>query len=598
MMKLYIFIFIISIISILPAVNGERKISKTNQASPGGSDYSIINVSNFSSYILSNGIGSNHPLSEDAGAFYPRGTAGVVYSDGLVWAGLVIGDPTDSGPSLRVGGQIYYSSTAAGWVENGRPVSPSDPRARVYRIRDDWQSLSQDELKREAADIFGIEIDSVNSEQTTVIYNKYAEDWQNWPVELGAPFVDQNENGKWDGSGIDRPGLPLSGQVIYFIMNDFSDSLTTRFLGSRPLGLEIHVLIYAYNNTGSVYGQCYFKHYRIINKSDYLIDSLYLGHFADTDIGYFADDYCGCDPENNLAFAYNSQATDIWFEVYGLPPSAVGNKLLLGPVVPSAGDTAVLNFQLLHGYRNLPMTAFNFENPGSAKTYPYTGESDYNSSLIWYNILRGYMPTSDIDNPTPQYYGGGSSGTPTKFPLSGNPFTMVGDLDGQGENYQAGERRIVLASGPCSLAPGGSQEFHIAVIGGNLDNQLASYETMVMNSSYITGGPMNVSFADDTLSAIDSPGTGCSPKNPELKQNYPNPFNPSTTIEFYLPQSEFASLKIYNVLGEEVVGLVSEEMKTGTHRVNFDGGSFPSGIYFYSLKTKNVEISKKMILLR
>ena len=210
------------------------------------------------------------------------------------------------------------------------------------------------------------------------------------------------------------------------------------------------------------------------------------------------------------------------------------------------------------------------------------------------------MPTSDIANPTPQLYGNIPNGEPTKFPLSGNPFLGTGDVDGQGDNYNAGDRDIVLASGPCSLAPGASQEFCLAVVGGNEINNLISYVRMVENSgySYIGSGPLDVSFADDTLSAIDSRVTGSLPKNPDLKQNFPNPFNPLTTIEYYLPRPEFVSIKIYNVLGEEIAKLVSARIPAGTHRVNFNAGSLSSGVYFYSLKTKTFTSTKKMILLR
>ncbi len=83
-----------------------------------------------------------------------------------------------------------------------------------------------------------------------------------------------------------------------------------------------------------------------------------------------------------------------------------------------------------------------------------------------------------------------------------------------------------------------------------------------------------------------------------LKQNYPNPFNPSTTIEFTLPQNNFVTLKIYNVLGEEVSQLLNKEISAGSHQVQFDASSLTSGIYFYRISAGQFVSVKKMILLK
>ena len=68
-----------------------------------------------------------------------------------------------------------------------------------------------------------------------------------------------------------------------------------------------------------------------------------------------------------------------------------------------------------------------------------------------------------------------------------------------------------------------------------------------------------------------------------LEQNYPNPFNPSTRIKFSIPQSEFISLKVYDILGNKVVTLVNEQKVPGSYEVTFDAGNLTSGVYFYTL---------------
>lgn len=90
----------------------------------------------------------------------------------------------------------------------------------------------------------------------------------------------------------------------------------------------------------------------------------------------------------------------------------------------------------------------------------------------------------------------------------------------------------------------------------------------------------------------------CLPITYLLGQNFPNPFNPSTSIEYVLPKGSFVSLKIYNVIGEEVATLVSDVKSTGIHKAEWRGDGFSSGVYFYRLNTGDFIRTKKLILLR
>jgi photosystem II stability/assembly factor-like uncharacterized protein len=83
-----------------------------------------------------------------------------------------------------------------------------------------------------------------------------------------------------------------------------------------------------------------------------------------------------------------------------------------------------------------------------------------------------------------------------------------------------------------------------------------------------------------------------------LYQNYPNPFNPSTTISYELPVNSFVTLKMYNVLGREVSTLVNKVQQAGRHKVEFNGSSLSSGIYFYSLTTGGFRQTKKLVLMK
>lgn len=83
-----------------------------------------------------------------------------------------------------------------------------------------------------------------------------------------------------------------------------------------------------------------------------------------------------------------------------------------------------------------------------------------------------------------------------------------------------------------------------------------------------------------------------------LEQNYPNPFNPSTTIQYSVVSQQFVVLKIYDVLGNEIITLVNEEKPAGIYEIMFNAQVLTSGVYFYTLEVGNFIQTKKMILLR
>jgi hypothetical protein len=83
-----------------------------------------------------------------------------------------------------------------------------------------------------------------------------------------------------------------------------------------------------------------------------------------------------------------------------------------------------------------------------------------------------------------------------------------------------------------------------------------------------------------------------------LSQNYPNPFNPSTRISWQSPISSHQTLKVYDVLGNEVATLIDEFMEAGQHEVEFDANNLASGIYIYKIQTNEFSETKKMVLLR
>jgi hypothetical protein len=91
---------------------------------------------------------------------------------------------------------------------------------------------------------------------------------------------------------------------------------------------------------------------------------------------------------------------------------------------------------------------------------------------------------------------------------------------------------------------------------------------------------------------------GTLPSNYVLSQNFPNPFNPRTTIRYSIPISQFVSLKVHDLLGNEVITLVQSMQRAGSHLVEFHSGSLSSGVYFYRITAGNFVETKKLVVIK
>ncbi len=137
--------------------------------------------------------------------------------------------------------------------------------------------------------------------------------------------------------------------------------------------------------------------------------------------------------------------------------------------------------------------------------------------------------------------------------------------------------------------------------------------TQIQSSSIQTGQTVNVWASQSqngslqavqvqqisgSITSVDNGNKESVPTTFELKQNYPNPFNPSTSISFTMAKTENVTLKIFNIIGQEVATLINGQMSAGSHLVTFNAANLASGIYFYQLKAGSQIAIKKMVLLK
>lgn len=450
-----------------------------------------FNINNISTFISNDGTSDLDPLG-NAGFLYPKNIRkNIFYLSGLLW-GLKV----DS--LIRVGGTTYEHGIRGGRILNsGLPVGQLIPEdsslnsVRIFRVRKDYKNGS---LASEVSD---------ENKTEEEIYSQYEKDLNDWPANEGAPFEDVNSDGVYDPE-IDIPGVPGADQTIWFVSNDLDSSLTLGLYGSPPIGIEVQTTIWGYNSNGPL-GNMLFKKYILINKSDKNFADMYISMWSDPDLGDATDDYVGCDSSLSLGFVYNGENTD---DIYGDKIPAAGFTLLQGPVKKGAvDDLAKHKGKSINGYKNIPMTAYYYMI-GSDAVYSdpplsYSNHIIYQGTIEFYNLRQGKIAATGEYFPIPEKVGGGK----TTFPLSGNPLTGTGYIDGI--LYQPADRRFGISAGSFNMASGDTQEVIYAQIAGTGSNNLSSikflkYYTEFAQDFYNKGFPKLNNPVSPVLSIDDS----------------------------------------------------------------------------------------------
>ena len=478
-----------------------------------------LNINNMGYWLRADGHARYAPNGTQH-IIYPEGTSTVCASDGVIWGGYAYLDAAHTIPApgqlFRMGGQFrgtfsFQPGKIIGFGANAVAQNPADPDVRIYRIRRDYKQLSQSEQRLEAAQVKQIGIGSVTDADVAEVLAQYDKDWNEWPVQNGAPYIDRNRNGQYDkppgfsdtftvdsliAGNYDEPGVAgadansPADQVIWTVNNDLSP--TSDLFATEPDGIEAQHTLWGYKRTGPL-GEVLYRRVKIINKGGVdigggqkgalYLDSMYVGLDDDPDLGDFTEDLVGCDTLLSLAFIYNAFATDRQFAAFGIPPPSLGFDFLQGPRVPAAGDSAVFDLKRVYGWKNLPLTSFAYFSSGSPISDPPSGV--YEGALRYRKMFRGFVP--DPSTSADRYYPYPPGMPESQFPLSGDPVTGTGFVDGLGTSYSMapGDRRTVIASGPFSLAPGDTQEVVIGYVGGLGSDRLSSVAVMKFNDRFV-----------------------------------------------------------------------------------------------------------------
>jgi hypothetical protein len=444
---------------------------RENFLKPATNDhYNFIAINEVLMYVSNNGDGSHDPATDGNGFYWPGGRFAqdaAIFEDGLLWGGIVDGQ-------IRVNGNTHFQGLQAGKILSpGVADNPELPKYRVYKIRKDWNN-HQDEEERLA----------------------YEKDFNEWPVEDGAPWIDVDGDGIFTRD-IDQPEF-VGDEVLWYVSNDLDPYRSRGTYGSDPIGLEFQTTVWGYNRKNFL-DDVVFKKYLVINKGNSIIDSMYFSYWTDDDLGNASDDFVGCDTLLNLGFCYNGDNTDGDGAgiTYGINPPAVGHMFVQGPIIPGeTSDKAKYNGKWLAGFNNLPLTAFVLQiGPNTTFRDPYA--LDYRGTLQIYNYMQGLVWNGNpfIDPLTNQ---------PTKFCVPGDPVTGEGwqEYSGWPDYGDSGDRRYIMTSGPCTMAPGDTQEVVIAILMGRGNDYLDSI-TELRNTARSTQISYNYDF--DSKPVMDQP---------------------------------------------------------------------------------------------
>ena len=406
----------------------------------------------------------------------PKGGGRHSLFSGALWMGGI-----DASNNLKVAAQTYRQDGSDFWPGPLDTVSASiDPEVCLQYDRH-WKLSLQELIDFKAY---------IENNNPPAGYNDASipEAIKTWPgtgdftgerqTQYLAPFVDVDSNGIYNYLTGDYPdhnqlyatiqcrdNLLFGDQFIWWVFNDVGNIHTET--GGASIGLEIQAQAFAFATNDEVNNMTFYN-YKIINRSSTQVTNNYFGVFVDADLGFFRDDYVGCDVPRGLGYCYNGDADDEGPTGYGINPPAVGIDFFRGPLAdPNDSIDNNRNCIIDEPGEQIIMARFvYYDNDFTDWGNPVT-------ATHYYNYLRGIWKNGQIMTYGGNGHGGGTGSTsiPCLFMFPGDTdhdweWGTGGDCfsntqaAGQADwdEYIAGnnaaDRRFLHSAGPFTLQPG------------------------------------------------------------------------------------------------------------------------------------------------
>lgn len=508
----------------------------------GQISFSTLDYNQTSAVLSDGGILFNTFSASDLGYEVPKGSGkGVIYASSL-WFGAIDGSGT-----LR---------TAVGTYGSNQDFVPgpysslnmySNPSYVGEYLPAMW-SVTKAEIENHITNY---------STAGYIIPNSISQWPGNGYFALGtaqnlAPFVDLNNDNIYSPQNGDYPSI-RGDKATYIIMNDAGGPVTT----STPLGIEVHIMAYQYASSNFI-DTTTFLNIRIFNRGGLSYSNFKTAFYIDSDIGYYGDDYVGCDSSKNLIYTYNADNIDEGVSGYGSNP-------------PCLGVVSLTNPMNISGYYT------------SASQYPHT---DPNTPAEFWNYMNGNWA-----NGYEWFYGGmgyaGSAGVttlPTNYLFSGNPYTGVGWTEITNGN-PSGDRRNFMVLDSVSLIPGQESCFDLAILYSRVGTNLENVQGVIDLAD-------SVQLFFDTQSEYNCNQVvaGIEENNISEINVFPNPNNGKFTLVPYKNWSDY-SIDITDLSGR----LIRSEKYTSNTIVQFELKD-EKGIFLLTITSNGQKYSSRIIV--
>lgn len=471
---------------------GKKKKSKSLKSISAGcaapSAKSELNINNVRTTILDGGDMWWDPMVSSAAQYeIPIGSGKNSVFSGSLWIGGI-----DASSNLRVAGQTYRQWGIDFWPGPIDQASGSITPQTCLEYDRLWNITFQQIKDFVDYTTIGAPPGYTASSIPDVI--------KTWPgnspynsTQVLAPYVDVDGDGiyNWEAGDypdniqlhpnagnyyceecVTHPDILFGDQTIWWVFNDVGNIHTET--GGAPIGLEVQAQAFGFATNDDINNMTFYK-YKLINRSSSELHDNYFGVNVDSDLGWYLDDYVGCDVPRGLGYTYNGDDEDEGPAGYGLNPPALGVDFFEGPKADPT-DTSYTDRDCgqdpLRPCKQLIMSRFVYYNNDGSNNGNPTNANDY------YNYLRGIWR-----NGTPMTYGGdgfGGGNGATTIPCK---FMFPGDTDhewewGTGgycgnaappqadwfESVAPDDRRFVQSAGPFTLASGAVNYITIGVV--------------------------------------------------------------------------------------------------------------------------------------
>jgi hypothetical protein len=406
-----------------------------------------------------------------------------------------------------------------------------------------------------------------------------------WPTDLGFPFVDRNGEAGYQPDEGDYPAMNGDIQVSW-IMNDLGGPHERS--DGKPLGVEVQANAFGFNATNPL-GYATFYRYTIRNRSSHTIRDMVAGHWVDADLGWFANDRSGTDTTLAMHFFYNATNDD---------DASRGGY---GPNPPSLG-LMILEASHINGSLPSDIQASSARHMTSARNVWGGGgiQGDPGSASDFYNLMTGRW--KDGSPMTEGNWGLDAVARPMPFWMPGDPVTnsfwSETNINGNGGEVHAADRKSVVSYGLFDLAPGEWARFTFAIIWARGDSHLGS----------ITELRRVASDLHESREAILAPRQLKPPRfkdgNPPATEQFPfwvdepwpNPASDQVMLRMSLKWDAPVSIRLIDTLGRV---FMSEEFSgsSGQRTKQLQTGDLPAGTYVIRITQRGNAISRLLVIL-